>query len=209
MGRDATAVVDLQAPLPGPVAHLFVLVVCGGPADAGWPAGGPGDLAGRLDVAPAAPAAPGHARRSGRSHNECRPRRMRRSPRPRCRRYHRRAGHLPFVPFPSPFPCAIRYSISQSIPFPLGNGITRPNISPADRMNRPVPFLPLIMLLGPAGPGANRQYARSVGIAPDRFPAVSAPGRIFGLMAPAEVSVHFCASARSCGVSVRTGKQVR
>ncbi len=38
MDGDAAAVVDLQALLPGPVAYLLVLVVCGGPADAGWPA---------------------------------------------------------------------------------------------------------------------------------------------------------------------------
>jgi hypothetical protein len=51
MGGDAAAVVDLQALVPGPVAYLLVPVVCRGPADAGQPAGGPGDLAGRLDVA--------------------------------------------------------------------------------------------------------------------------------------------------------------
>jgi hypothetical protein len=51
MDRDAAAVVDLQALLPGPVAYLLVLVVCGGPADAGWSAGGPGGLTGRLYVA--------------------------------------------------------------------------------------------------------------------------------------------------------------
>jgi hypothetical protein len=51
MGGDAAAVVDLQALVRGTVAYLLVLVVCGGPADAGRSAGGPGDLAGRLDVA--------------------------------------------------------------------------------------------------------------------------------------------------------------
>ena len=52
IGRDAAAIVDLQAPLFGPVAYFLVLgVVCIDPPDAGWLGGGPCDLACRLDVA--------------------------------------------------------------------------------------------------------------------------------------------------------------
>jgi hypothetical protein len=44
IGRDAAAIVDLQAPLFGPVAYFLVLgVVCIDPPDAGWLGGGPCD----------------------------------------------------------------------------------------------------------------------------------------------------------------------
>jgi hypothetical protein len=62
------------------------------------------------------------------------------------------------------------------------------------------------MLLSPAGPGANRQYALR-GSRLVNFLRSAHRGRIFDLTSAAEVSVHFHASARSCPVESRLHRQ--